>query len=161
MEKETEGESSVNQKSLDPASLAECRECTCFNFRRASRAVTQLYDDKLKGTGLRATQFALIVHVYVMGPVTLSKLSEAMATDRTTLSRNLELLENTGLIKLTGGEDRRTRIIEITGEGRKKLAEAYPVWKKTQEEVKKLVGLDKWSSMISQISEFANQIRET
>jgi hypothetical protein len=66
--------------SLERKDMAECRECTCFNLRMATRVVTQIYDDNMRSTGLRATQFALLAHTYAMGPLPLTKLSEAMVT---------------------------------------------------------------------------------
>ena len=145
---------------LDPGSIAECSECTCFNLRKAARVVTQFYDDGMRPTGLRGTQFALLVHTYAMGPISLSKLADAMATDRTTLTRNLELLEKNALVRVEDGDDRRTRIVSITDDGRKRLARAFPYWKKTQDEIKKMMGLDDWSAMISRVSRMVNQVQE-
>ncbi len=145
---------------LNSKALAECRECTCFNLRKATRVVTQLFDEAMRSTGLRGTQFSLLAHTYAMGPITVTGLAEAMVTDRTTLARNLEPLEKNGLLKVEPGEDRRMRIVSITEEGRKKLAEAFPLWKKTQDEIKGMMGLDSWTSMVSKISDLVNQIQE-
>ena len=158
--KRGKGKVSRSSTDVDLRTLAECRECTCFNLRKAARAVTQLYDDSMRPTGLRATQFALLVHTLAMGPIALSKLAEAMVTDRTTLARNIELLEKSGLVEARDGDDRRTRIVNITEKGRKKLAEAFPYWKKTQDEIKKIMGQDSWSAMMSQASLLVNQVME-
>lgn len=144
---------------LDNAAIAECSECTCFNLRKAGRIVTQFYDDRMRKTGLRVTQFALLVHARAMGPVALSKLAEAMATDRTTLSRNLELLEKEGALSIDFGSDRRTRMISITDAGRKKLADAFPLWKNTQEEIKEIIGRDEWSAVMLRLSRAVSQIQ--
>lgn len=140
--------------------IAGCSECTCFNLRKAARVVTQAYDDRMRPAGLRATQFALLVHAYTMGPLALSRLAEAMVIDRTTLARNIELLEKSGLIEVRDGDDRRTRIVGITEEGRKKLSDALPLWKKTQEEIKKMMGEEEWSLMISKIALVVDEIRK-
>ncbi len=156
----TKGKENNSLPGLDPRTVAECSECTCFNLRKATRVVTQLFDDRMRSSGLRATQLALLVHAHAMGPVALTKLAEAMVTDRTTLARNLEPLEKNGLIEVGGGEDRRTRIVGITEKGRKKLAEAFPIWKKAQDEIKEMMGQDKWSSMMSLVSLLVDQIKE-
>ncbi len=140
--------------------LSECRECTCFNLRKATRVVTQFYDDRMRQFNLRGTQFTLLAHTYAMGPVALTKLAEAMVTDRTTLARNLRPLEKEGLIKVEHGDDKRTRIISITAEGHKRITEAYRVWKETEEEIQRMVGRDKWSCMMSEVSSLINQIQE-
>ena len=132
--------------------ISECRECTCFNLRKAARFVTQIYDDAMRPTGLRNTQFSLLVHASAMGPVSLMKLAQAMATDRTTIARNLEPLEKDGLLKIQDGKDRRSRMISITDKGLRKLNEAYPIWKKTQDEVKSVIGFEDWSNMLSHIN---------
>jgi DNA-binding MarR family transcriptional regulator len=95
-----------------------------------------------------------------MGPIAVSKLAEAMATDHTTLTRNLELLDKNGLVRVEDGDDRRTRIVSITVDGRKKLARAFPYWKETQDEIKKMMGPDDWSAMISRVSRMVNQVQE-
>ncbi|MEE8273100.1 MAG: MarR family transcriptional regulator, partial [Alphaproteobacteria bacterium] len=78
-------------KSRDDA--REAAICTCFNLRKAARAVTQLYDAALGPSGLRATQFSLIAALGVRGAPTISQLAKAMVMDRTTLTRNLKPLE--------------------------------------------------------------------
>lgn len=160
MTKRDKGNETKPLAGPDPGNMVECTECTCFNLRKAARVVTQLYDDGMKLSGLRCTQFALLVHTYAMGPIAVSKLAEAMATERTTLTRNLELLDKNGLVRVEDGDDRRTRIVSITDDGRKKLARAFPYWKKTQDEIKKMMGPDDWSAMISRVSRMVNQVQE-
>jgi DNA-binding MarR family transcriptional regulator len=147
--------------NLDLKKLAECRECTCFNLRKATRVVTQVYDDAMRPTGLRVTQFSLLAHTYAMGPVPLTRLAEAMVTDRTTLARNLEPLVKEGFLRIEDGEDRRSRIISITDNGLGKLTEAYPLWKRTQDEVKKTMGTGEWTEMISTVSRMADRLHGT
>lgn len=145
--------------TIDSASIMEFGECTCFNLRKAARAVTQLFDNAMRPTGIRATQFTLLALSLAHGPITVTRLAEEMVADRTTLSRNLDPMEKSGLIKIKAGDDRRTRIVVITDSGRRKLGEAYPLWKKTQEEIKETMGTEKWSALLSNVSELVSQIR--
>jgi len=135
------------------------RECTCFNLRKGMRVVTQLFDNAMRSINLRGTQYTLLVLVLALGPISVSKLAEEMVTDRTTLSRNLEPMRRNGLIKIGRGEDRRTRIVKITDSGRKKLEEAYPIWQKTQEDLKTKLGLENWAFMMTSLTELINRIR--
>jgi DNA-binding MarR family transcriptional regulator len=144
---------------IDSASIMECRECTCFNLRKATRAVTQMFDKAMRPIGLRATQFTLLALSLAHGPVTVTKLADEMVADRTTLSRNLDPMEKSGLIKIEQGSDRRTRIVILTESGRRKLGEAYPLWKKTQEEIKEAMGMEKWSTLLSNVSDLVSHIR--
>src|SRR3546814_19389843 len=91
--------------------------CTCFKLRRAARRVTQLYDRHLQPTGLRITQFGLLARLRVE-PLQMTALAERMGMDRTTLTRNLRPLERLGYVTVDPGEDRRTRTVAITSEGR-------------------------------------------
>ena len=139
--------------------LAECGQCTCFNLRKASRIVTQYFDDSMRSIGLRGTQFTLLVNVFAYSPITVTRMSEIMVTDRTTLGRNLLPMEKSGFIKVEPGDDRRTRIVKITDAGKRKLAEAYPLWKETQENIKQKMGLENWGSMISNISNLVDRMQ--
>jgi DNA-binding MarR family transcriptional regulator len=127
-------------KNIDLASIMECRECTCFNLRKAARVVTQIFDNAMRS-------------------ITVTKLSDEMVADRTTLSRNLNPMEKSGLIRIEPGDDRRTRIVVITESGKRKLEEAYPLWKKAQQEIKESMGSDKWGSLISNASEVVSMAR--
>jgi DNA-binding MarR family transcriptional regulator len=73
--------------------------------------------------------------------------------DRTTLTRNLELLERQGLIEVAAGKDRRTRIVTITEQGNTALAEALPLWQKVQTHVVDTLGEKRWSTMLADLSE--------
>ncbi len=85
-------------KTLDRAKCREIgRSCACYSLRRAARAITRLYDDFLRPSGLRVTQFSVLNATMLHGPVPLTKLAEMTVTERTTLTRNLTILEKKGL----------------------------------------------------------------
>lgn len=109
--------------------------CVCSSIRQAARAITQFYDDALRPSGLRITQFSILGATLAAGPITLTRLAEATVTDRTTLTRNLKLLEKQGLIRIATGDDRREREISITRRGGEALKRAYPLWQKAQAKV--------------------------
>ena len=72
--------------------------CTCFNLRKAARAVTQAYDEALKLQGLRATQISILAMLSELGPVTMTNLADQLVMDRTTLTRNLKPLLSDNLV---------------------------------------------------------------
>ena len=76
----------------NPTQVRVAWHCTCFNVRRASRAVTQFYDDIMAPSGIKATQFTMLGAVALMGPASVTRLAEHLALDRTTLTRNLKVL---------------------------------------------------------------------
>ena len=63
-------------------------DCTCFRVRSAARRVTQIYSKHLAPTGLKISQFSLLGFVTARGPVTITELSDLLATrDADTLER--------------------------------------------------------------------------
>ena len=66
--------------------------CYCTTIRKAARSLTKGYDKALEGTGLRVTQYALLNNIRRLEPVSFQDLSAAIALERTTLIRNLNLL---------------------------------------------------------------------
>jgi DNA-binding MarR family transcriptional regulator len=139
--------------NLDAARLREvARACACANLRRAARAVTQVFDDALAPSGLRATQFTLLVTSRLMGESTINELAERMGMDRTTLSRNLKPLVRSGLLEVRRGEDGRTRLVRITPAGEYALEEAYPLWHGAQRETVSALGEERHEALLSDVS---------
>lgn len=126
---------------LSPSRAAEiAATCACFNVRKAARAITQLYDDALRPSGLRATQFTLLVFLGGRGPTSVTELADVTVTDRTTLTRNLAILEERGLIEIRPGDDARVRLVELTPAGHRAVAAAVPLWERAQASLAELVG---------------------
>ncbi|WP_051303305.1 MarR family winged helix-turn-helix transcriptional regulator [Comamonas composti] len=116
--------------------------CTCFMVRSLSRKISQLYDDTLAPSGLRGTQFSLLMQVRHARPgeATVSALAQLLHTDRTTLTRNLRTLEQAGCIELVPGRDARSRCVLITPAGIARLREARSLWQLAQQRVRELCG---------------------
>ena len=92
-------------------------ECTCFRLRGAARRVTQIYSQHLGPTGLKISQFSLLGFVAAEGPVAIGRLSELLATDRTTLTRNLKPLLAEGLVERAPSGDKRRHELAATAAG--------------------------------------------
>jgi DNA-binding MarR family transcriptional regulator len=106
--------------------------------------MTLLYDGYLRSAGLRVTQYSLLKNVLAREPVTVNQLANSTVTDRTTLSRNLRILQQGGFIRIREGEDRRAREVTLTPKGRDALAKADPCWEQAQAHVITQVGEDHW-----------------
>ena len=97
------------------------QECNCFAVRSAARHVTQFYDQHLASSGLRTTQFSILSKLKRKGPMTINRLAEDMAMDRTTLGRNILPLERDGLIRIEpAAHDRRAKELHLTAAGAKR-----------------------------------------
>src|SRR6516165_3867597 len=96
--------------------------CLCNALRQASRAVSRLYDEELRGVGLRTTQLSLLHDLARAGQVRQGDLVGLTCLEETTLTRNLRPLTAAGWVSVCCGNDRRERIVAITEAGTAKLA---------------------------------------
>ncbi len=115
-------------------------DCTCFRIRGAARRVTQIYSKHLATTGLKISQFSLLGFVTAEGPVSIGRLSELLATDRTTLTRNLRPLLQGGLIERAPSGDKRRHELLATPAGRALFKRALPLWAAAEQEVRTAMG---------------------
>ena len=115
-------------------------ECTCFRIRGAARRVTQIYSKHLAPTGLKISQFSLLGFVTAEGPVSIGRLSNLLATDRTTLTRNLGPLLKDGLIERAQSGDKRRHDLVATAAGRALFKRALPLWAAAEQEVRDAMG---------------------
>jgi DNA-binding MarR family transcriptional regulator len=106
--------------------------------------MTLLYDEYLRPAGLRVTQYSLLKNVLAREPVGVNQLAEATVTDRTTLTRNLQILNQRGLIRIREGKDRRAREVTVTPRGCEALAKANPCWERAQAHVLAQMGEARW-----------------
>jgi DNA-binding MarR family transcriptional regulator len=125
--------------------------CACASLRRAARAVTQLYDQELRGAGQRATQFSLLAVLARRDGITQGQLGELLALDSTTLSRTLRPLEGEGWIESRRGEDRRERQWQLTASGRRQLERGRPFWERAQRRLRDRLGATAFAALLSEL----------
>lgn len=126
--------------------------CACLNLRKASRVVTQIYDEALQPSGLRSTQLPVLITLATDEPMTISNLAGELLMERTSLARLLRPLEIAGLIKIAPGEDRRTRGVSLTERGQDAIVEAIPLWEKAQAFVVDRLGRRRWRDLRENLS---------
>ena len=122
-------------------------ECACFDLRRATRAVSRMYDDFLRDAGVNVTQFSLLRLICAEKELSISTLGRYMVMDRTSITRALGPLERDGLIQSRPGADKRIRIVSVTNKGRKLVEDAEPKWRHAQEALIETIGIDRWRAM--------------
>lgn len=106
--------------------------CHCSALRQAARRITQMYDHALAPVGLRVTQLPILATLEEDGPMAMHALATRLVMDRATLGHNLRPLEGQNLVTRVVGPDRRSRLVELTDEGRALLARARPLWRDAQ-----------------------------
>ena len=117
-------------------------DCLCIRLRRASRALTRLYDEALSETGLNIAQLSLLFSVWQAQPIAINALAEKNQLDPSTLGRNLGVLERRELLTLSAGEDARTRIVKLTQTGMGLLVRAAPLWQGAQSRARERLTAD-------------------
>jgi DNA-binding MarR family transcriptional regulator len=118
---------------MNPAvGIEETRGCLCLTARRNARAITRLYEERLRPYGLRATQFSILATLTLKGPTPVTDLADFLGLERTTLTRSAALLRRRGWSSIAKSPDRRERQLEITAAGRAKLEAALPAWREAQ-----------------------------
>ena len=120
----------------------------CANFRRTTRALTQLYENALRPLGLRATQFTILQALSLAGEVTQSQLGGILAMDSTTLTRTLAPLRRKGWLRSVAGTDRREVRLSLTAAGRRQYLHALPYWRTAQRNLQRALGSDDWNHLI-------------
>jgi DNA-binding MarR family transcriptional regulator len=121
--------------------------CACFDLRKATRAVSRLYDDCLRPSSLNITQYSLLRVIEGEPQISVSTLGRYMVMDRTSVTRALVPLERDGLVRSDAGSDKRTRIVSLTKKGAKLLANARPRWENAQKIFLELIGDQRWTVM--------------
>jgi DNA-binding MarR family transcriptional regulator len=105
--------------------------CLCLHLQRAARVVARKFDEVFRPLGITQGQFSLLMSLNRPEPPTLGSVAGLLAMDRTTLTANLKPLERRGLVRIkVDDEDRRSRRLALTADGRALLAEATPIWKR-------------------------------
>ena len=147
---------------LDPESCAEmARTCACLGFRKASRSVTQLYDQFLAPSGLRSTQLVVLLGAYVLGSSNLRRLADELAMDRSTLTRNLKPLIVQRLLRTVPGKGRgRSKSIEVTPRGQDKLRAAAPLWQQAQDSLRERLGDDRLARVLGDLDVVTESVRK-
>ena len=136
----------------DQINISEVQRCACATVRRTDRVLTQFYDEILAPSGLYITQFTLLATLSQAAPVTINRLAEIMDMDRTTLSRNLEVLAKQHMVRIEEGEDRRTRQVHLTQEGEQALKRALPLWQEAQVRIEHALGRERFDGLLTELS---------
>jgi DNA-binding MarR family transcriptional regulator len=136
------------------------RGCTNLKLRQLDRIVTRHYDAYVAATGLKNTQYALLSHVVLLGPIRPSDLAQRMDLDASTLTRNLQPLVARGWLRQGPGADARSRLVEATQAGRTKRVEAQRAWKQAQLALNERLGVKRVAALHALVEEcigrFAN-----
>ena len=160
----SQSKEAISKNKMDTLNSITCAEigkaCVCANLRKASRLISQTYDEFLRPSGLKVTQFALLMTMRGFGSTTVSKLAKWAIMDRTTVTRNLKLLDNKGLVKIEPGKDQREKMVTITDKGIEALLAGHPFWEEAQNHVAEIIGEDRSNRIVKELSHMVSMLRK-
>lgn len=130
--------------------------CMCANVRRASRVLTQIYDEAMRPLGVRMTQFSILQALSLMGTRLQGDLADFLALDSTTLTRAVHLLQKRGWVTVKKGKDRRERWLSLSPSGRAELARIQPAWQAVQNKLRLQLGEERSKRLTGLSTEVAN-----
>ena len=118
--------------------------CICKDLRRSSRNISQIYNKNLKKSGeiINTNQVSILVALTQFKKIKISKICQQLNMERTTISRNLNVLKKYDLIYFVSGADNRIKFVNISDEGKRVLIKIFPFWENAQNQIKKLLGKD-------------------
>jgi DNA-binding MarR family transcriptional regulator len=153
---------SCDSSEIDNVKLAEmARTCACFNFRKASRSVTQLFDQILAPAGLRSTQLVILITSQLLGPSSIARLARELVMDRSTLTRNLKPLMNLGLLRFSQEDGGKHKSVELTPEGQAALLRSSPYWQQAQTHLVNRFGSDAWDRIMADMGAIVDATRSS
>ncbi len=135
---------------VEPAAKERLRavgeRCICLHTRMAARAVTRAYDAALAPLGIEGTQFTLLAAIAFDPTRSVTQMAERLALERSSLSRNLSLLRQRGLIASAGGRGRAVHYA-VTPEGHALIEAALPAWSAVQQRLEAEIGDNGWAEL--------------
>ena len=115
-------------------------QCNYINLRRATNALTKYYDNKIKSCGITSNQLSILKNIDRIGICNVTKLSNHMGLERTTLVRNLRPLFKKGFVEDISFTEKRSCQLKITSVGCKVLEDGMLLWKEAQNGIDRKLG---------------------
>ena len=115
-------------------------ECIAVRVRMLNRVVTGIFEDSLRASGIKLSQFSILCATANRQPVKPAELAKVLELDESTLSRNVERIAAKGWLRLDPDDDRRSHLISVTEKGHALIRKAYPAWEKAQLELNRQLG---------------------
>lgn len=119
-----------------PSQVFKEMPCLCGLVLVSARAMSRLYNEELRSVGLEVTQLSVLKILEAIGPMPQQALSDRLALDKTTASRNVKVLARHEWVEIVTGEDGRQRIVTLTATGRAKLKQAELPWERAQRRIR-------------------------
>ena len=114
--------------------------CYCVLLRKTSRKLSAAYDAALAPLGINIAQFSLLRHIRRAGALSVTDLAAKVELDRSTVGRNVKVLQRMGLVAARPGADQREALLALSPEGARTLEAAEPLWDQVQADLDARLG---------------------
>jgi len=114
--------------------------CICILLRQAARKTSAIYDETLAPLGINVAQFSLLRKIWRAGSVSLTELARQADLDRSTIGRNVKVLQRINLIKSAVSDDHRESNVTLTDDGLDLVERGGVLWDKAQQEIETRLG---------------------
>lgn len=130
--------------SADPTAAARAiaNSCLALRARRLARLLTRLYDEALRPHGLTTAQCNILVAVTLMGPSRPADVAAQLDLEKSTLSRNVARMIDSGWLAAADHDDARSHLLQVTAAGQRLLTRIQSAWKDAQDLARKQLGAE-------------------
>jgi len=132
--------------------------CTGARLRRLTRRVTSHYENHLRASGLKLSQYSLLAQLSDV-PQSLTALAKRMEIDRTTLTRSLQPLLDQGMVGESSGSDARQRLFVLSASGMRMRAAARKQWRQAQLALEEHLGRDFVANLHTQLEQALSRLK--
>jgi len=141
---------SLNKPEFQPDLIEEVtRHCLLTRTRSISRVVTSIYDQALRSFDVNSSQFSMLVLIAKMNGGSRAEFARANHLERSTSTRNLQLLLDQGWVEELAPTQGRSRPIVLSDAGRELLVTAMPAWRAAQQTAKKMLGKEGAAALLA------------
>ena len=117
-------------------------ECIGVRVRILNRYVTRIYEDKLRPYGAKISQMNILVALSAKGELQPSELCRMLTIEKSTMSRNLKIMEEKGWIETSRAATGNAHVVRVAQGGRELLAATYHLWQEGQAKLEETLGED-------------------
>jgi DNA-binding MarR family transcriptional regulator len=135
------------------------RNCLSFNLRKTERVITRHYDSYLAPAGITAVQLPILAIVATLESASPRAITKELGIDRSTLSRNLAVLERDGLVVLGASSGPKPGVVSLTPRGRETLRRAHPRWREAHDAVEKVIAGGDVTAVLQTLRQLRRQAR--
>lgn len=130
--------------------------CYCISLCRAENALTAFYDKQLNALEITVKQFCLLNNLNRLQDANTSELAQKVNLERSTITRNLQILISKGWIYDKAKPGQRAHKYSLTDKGIAVHKKASEIWRITQQKTEDIIGKEKLDDFMETLYKLQN-----